>query len=160
MTVDITIDTNVILFATEGHDSVRTPACARIFFTVLQEDNYKFAIDAEYKILEEYKKNLSDKRSNHTELFEELIKKQAYGRTESEIFRVRIPIHEGKIEELSQKGFHENDLIFVRTAPNTESGAIVSTDSESLLDEEYKNWIEDNLQVEVYSPEEACDSVL
>lgn len=157
---DIVVDTNVIIYAVGGHDASMLPSCARVLYTIIEEDDWRIALDHNCKILEEYKQQLKKQRTRQSQALEELIEQEAYGRGSSSVFKSRMALDEDKVSELAENGFHDNDIIFVRIAPRTDSQTVVSTDGESLLDKEHKEWIKDNLNVDVFSPEDCADKVL
>lgn len=160
MPTDLVIDANVVLYTTGGHDESKLIQCSRIFLEVIDNDEFRMALDNDNEILSEYKTNMETQKTVFSNMFEDIIEKEAYGRGGSDVFRFRFPIDEDKVAALSERGFHSNDLIYVRIAPKTESKAIISTDGESFLREEYKQWMKENLGVDVYMPEECLEEIL
>ncbi|USZ68319.1 hypothetical protein NGM10_00925 [Halorussus salilacus] len=152
MSESFVIDANVIAFAAGAHgEDEQNAACLNIVSKIMLEEDLCFALDTEGKILGEYKSNLSNYKNPHTKLIQEYIEKQL---KQKDGITFHIPEHESEVEELKAKGFHDDDLIFVRVAPKTSSQTITSCDSNSFLDDEYKDWIESELGVSVFPPEE------
>lgn len=158
MTTDVVLDTNVLIHAIECEDSEKEISCCHVIYRILDEDNYAIAIDNQYQILEEYKRNISEHENIISTRLAEEIKRHAY-ESGSEKFINRFPIDESEVSELIQDEFHSEDLIFVRISPKTRSNSIISSDGESICDEDYRKWIEDELGVTVCYPENANDEV-
>lgn len=159
MPVDVVVDTNVFKHASECEDNSKKTSCLHVV-TRLLDDNSQYAVALDYKnkILDEYKKNLSKNKGLAQEVFIQAIEKHAYS-SDSDKFTRRFPVDKDEVAHLIRDGFHDNDLIFVRISPNTESNSIISSDEESIADEDYKEWIEDELEVTVCIPEAAIEEI-
>lgn len=152
MTTSIVIDTNVLSFAAGGHgDMERTLSCKKIIVSIMEDDDLAFALDTDEEILEEYQRNLTDYANPFTQTVQKYFERQLKQR---DGISFHIPLDSSDVDELRQNGFHQNDLIFVRIAPRSDAECIGSCDNESLLDEDHKEWIEQELDVEVYHPED------
>lgn len=152
MTTSFVIDTNVLTFAAGGHgDEEQTSHCAAIVFELMSNDDFAFALDTDEHIIEEYTNNLNRYEHPHTKIIQEYFEKELKTR---DGISYHIPIDEDEVEELTEKGFHDEDLIFVRIAPDTDSETITSCDGESLIDDDYKEWIENEFDIEIHPPED------
>jgi len=158
MSYDIVLDTNVLRHSIDCDDDSKATACLHVVFRILDDDEYSIALDTDGEILDEYKRNISKHRGVVAQRLENTIKKYAFG-SHSGQFEWRFPIDEDEVSELADRGFHDDDLIFVRTSPKTRSESIISSDGESIADEEYMEWIEEELGVTVCSPEDANSEV-
>lgn len=157
MSDSIVIDTNVLTFAAGGHGgNDLTEVCTRIIFTVANDDHFQFALDTDEHILDEYMRNLRDYQNPHTKFLQEFFESQLRKR---DSITFCVPVPESQVEELSELGFDGDDLMFVRIAPNTDFEVIVSCDGESLVEDEYRDWIEEHMEVSVYTPNEAQSEV-
>ena len=149
MNSSIVLDTNIISYAAGGHgDEEQAVACSQIVFTLIDSNEYCLALDTDGHILDEYKSNLDDYTNPHTRLIQQFLERQLRNQDGISFY---IPIHESEIEELAEQGFHEDDIMFVRVAPRTDTELITSCDGESFLDNEHREWIEEELGVSVYS---------
>jgi hypothetical protein len=153
------MDANVALFATGGHNPVNHATRARLFWSVVDSSEFRIALDVCGRIITEYHEEIKTQRTPQSEVFEEVVQKEAF-RDGGEVFITRFPIDEDEVQELKDEGFHSRDLIYVRIAPNTVSEVIVSEDGRSFLVDEYKEWINDNLAVDVYDPQECVEELL
>jgi hypothetical protein len=158
MTEDIVLDTNVIVDAVAPDNESDMESCGQVFFTVLSSPDYSFSIDNQCRILEEYKKNLKDKKTVQSNKFQQIINKYAYSGDNTK-FERQIPIDESEVSELVNQGFHKEDLIFIRVGPRSQSESVISSDQESIVHDEYKEWIEDNLEITICLPSEAENEV-
>ena len=151
MSRSFVIDTNILTYAAGGHgDEKLTSKCTAIVFNFITDDDLVFALDTEGHIIEEYMDNIQEYRHPHTKLIQEYFEKQLRSKEGISYF---IPIDESKVEELKNRGFHQDDLMFVRVAPKTNTESIASCDGESITEEEYKEWVEEELNLSVYSPD-------
>lgn len=156
MATSVVIDTNVLTFAVGGHgDEDRTAACTELIFKIVNDDGLAFALDTDGEILDEYKENISEYKTPHTRLLQTYFEKQLKSR---DGVSFHLPIHESEVSDLKEMGFHEKDLIFVRLAPRTESECIASCDGESLMNNDFKEWIENELDISVYFPKDIIEN--
>ena len=160
MVDDVVVDTNVIIDAVAPDDESNEMTCRYILYSLIERQEYSISLDIEYEILKEYKNKLNNRKTPQTNDFEDLIQRYAYSNEDNNVFETRIPVDESKVEELSDQGFHDEDLIFVRLGPASRSESIISSDEESIMEDEYKSWIEDNLEVTVCLPDDAENNIL
>ena len=114
----------------------------------IKENRLNIVVDHYGEILDEYVKNIKRKCiSNHSKGF---MNHWIY-RVQSKFCYVE-PIDERKIKPLEKMGFHPKDLKFLRVAPCSNLKKIISTDTRSFLADEFKEWIEKELEVEVQDP--------
>jgi polyphosphate kinase len=154
MTTDIVLDTNVLIDAVDGDDEDKMGSCLHVLFRIIDENEYAIALDNQGEILDEYKRNLQGRRTPQSEYIRTQIQKHAYS-SENDMFTKRFQIDDDKVDYLIENGFHDRDLVFVKISPNTNSESIVSSDGESISDSEYKEWIENELDVDICNPEGA-----
>lgn len=147
MSDSLVIDTNIIKYSADGENPDKITKCNVIVGLLIEEEEFCLAIDEEEKILEEYKKQLDGVRTPTSIAFMKFIEREAW--TTSNKVRHKDPISTEHVEELLDDGFHEEDLIFVRLGPKSSFGVVISNDEESLRDEDFKERIENNLDIEV-----------
>lgn len=145
------VDTNILVHAADGDiDADQYMESLYILVRLLEDDLFALAIDNEYEILDEYQQNLESISTDHCNALQEFIQRQVYQKQGEEGVAIHIPIPESQVSDLDDMGFHSPDMKFVRVAPATGMKIIASCDDRSFLEDEYKDWIEDNLGVNVY----------
>ena len=150
-TKTLVIDTNVFIdCCTLERDWAIN--CAKIAFKI-HDGDIQLGVDSEGKIIEEYINNLKsyDRKNLIAMTMMQIIRDQ---RRHLKSIKYYIPITENKVKYLIKNGFHENDIKFVRIAPLTTLKMIVSSDGKSFVRKDFKEWIMENLKVEVKTPSE------
>lgn len=155
MPESVVIDTNIILFGvgSDANQEEFEDSWYIVSETFLSEE-YLIGIDNEGEILEEYRENLSDVRNPQAQMVEEAVKREIRMPSDDRKFRTVVPLPTSQVDELIEMGFDSDDIKFVRIAPNTDSEIITSADTRSFLVSEYREWIEDELEVEIMPPDE------
>ncbi|MFA1609873.1 hypothetical protein [Halobellus rubicundus] len=149
------VDTNILVHASDGDiDADQYMESLYILVRLLEDNLFALAIDNEYEILDEYRQNLDSINTDHCNALQEFIQRQVYQKQGEEGVAIHIPIPESQVSELDEMGFHSSDMKFVRIAPATGMEIIASSDGRSFLEDEYKDWIESNLDVNVHDTSE------
>lgn len=149
------VDTNILVHAAGGNtDTDKYVESLYILVRLLEDGLFALGIDSNYKILDEYQQNLKSINTVHCNALQEFIQKQVYQKQGEEGVAIHIPIPESQVSELDDMGFHSSDMKFVRIAPATGMEIIASSDGRSFLEDDYKEWIENNLDVKVYNTQE------
>ena len=150
MSNSVVIDTNIIIETCKGQEYFFE--CASVI-TKLTDGKIKLAVDVDGEILEEYTNELmNNMKYPHAKLLLAFINKERFKNSGQKILVSYFPIKISKLQPLLNIGFHDDDIKFVRIAEQSDFKTIITIDTRSFLDDEYSNWIRDNLDVEPMRP--------
>jgi len=158
MPESLVLDTNILIYAARGDSQVAID-CLHIITNLKKNDSLQIAVDNEGYILEEYKANLKSRKNPLSNTIEEFIKSEVYKSQGQRSIVSCIPIRAREVEELLEMGFHDDDLIFARIAPRTDLEIVVSEDTRSFLEDEYRNWLNENLDIIIKDADGMCEFI-
>lgn len=147
----IVVDTCVLVDAcTEEGDC--TMDCLTIFAEI-NKGAVQLGVDSGDEILDEYKKTLIGLGDNTiAKIIRKYLAKERWRATGERRIKTYIPIREDRVADLLSKGFHDDDIKFVRIAPLTGLRTIFSSDERSFLNHTYSSWLQENLGVDTKRP--------
>jgi len=163
------LDTNVVLFAVNSENCPEaygnTPS--EIMKLMLESEDNKILVDTSGDadngslILDEYLKNLRMEvpDGNARQLLKIIQGDMNKGRSCSKLIIWDDPIDSSEVEEFKENGFHEQDLIFLRIAPQCSTDILISCDGESIVNDEFRSDAEDNLDLDIKEPTEVPEEL-
>ncbi len=151
MSQSIVLDTNIFIHYIK-QDIKYFESCERIVYKI-KDQQIKLTLDHRGFIFLEYHNQIKKNSKNVAgKILMKLIERYRYNLGADSIFKFVDPIDPNQVTELEKMGFHPHDLIFVQVAPKSDSKRIISTDYHSFLNEEYRKWIRENLNVLTMDP--------
>lgn len=144
----IVIDTNVLIhFFTKN---LKYFEVSMKILNAIDEQKLILVVDHYGVIIDEYRKNFNKYAKDPCY---KCYISQWYLRNNAKFDYVE-PIEKKILEPIIKKGFHCDDIIFIQVAPHSKLKIILSTDERSFLNDIYKEWILENLEVKCQDPKE------
>ncbi len=151
MSQSIVLDTNIFIHYLQQNTKY-FETCEWIVYKI-KDQQLKLTLDHSGIIFFEYHKQIKENSQKISgKILMKLIEKYRYNISSDSIFKFVDPIDPNQVTELEKIGFHSHDLIFVQVAPKSDSKKIISTDYDSFLNEKYRKWIRENLNVLTMDP--------
>lgn len=157
----LVVDTNIFAFACGSTDETdKWFKCLNSISHILGSEEYRFALDNEDQILNEYKSVIEAQQNQFAKYLAKKMQEDIY-RSEGESNFVKYPLlPKSQVEDLLEDGFDPSDIKFVRLAPNTNSETIASDDGSSFLDDEFLLRLEEDFELTIIDSDELHEMLI